>query len=334
LVRDATRQWKGGWVDEGPGSSTRLLGEEVLPRTPSSAPAARRLVASWLSARDGGQPSSSRADVALVVSELVTNAVLHAIGDHLHVRLRTSGREAWVVEVEDHYRGLPAVRAPGGPRGGGHGLRLLQEVASAWGIRPTPTGKIVWVAFGNVPEDVARDTESPRWTPGEALRAETERFRALTEAGPPQEMCEVRLLGLPLALFAAQLTRHRELLRELQLVARFRGHADPRLVQLASELGRYQGMGDSTEGERSAAAARGAATLDITYRLPASAGPPCDRMMHLLREADSFAAEQALLTLPSTADEVAVREWFLCEITRQCEGDPPIPWHRWVADRR
>jgi anti-sigma regulatory factor (Ser/Thr protein kinase) len=306
-----------------------LHGEEALVRDAAAARAARRLVTAWL--RDAPLSDSVKGDVALVTSELVTNAVLHAVGDDLHLRLRGAAQGGYVLEVEDHYEGWPSVRAPDSTRAGGHGLRVLEELTSAWGVTATPTGKIVWAAFGEAGELGAPASPSGAdavQSPAAALRAETGRFRALSGSAPaPQRLVEVRLLGLPLALFAAQLDGHRELLRELELVARAPGPSDsPALVRLAHDLAAYKGMGESTEEERAAAAARGESTLDITYQLPVDAGPACERMLHLLREADTFARERALLVLPAPAPEVAVREWFLCEITRQCAGAPPTPW--------
>jgi anti-sigma regulatory factor (Ser/Thr protein kinase) len=306
-----------------------LHGEQALARDAAAARAARRLVTTWM--RDTPIPEGVKDDVALVTSELVTNAVLHAMGDDLHLRLRGAAPGGCLLEVEDHYEGWPSLRAPDSTRAGGHGLRLLEELTSAWGVTATAAGKIVWAAFGEAGEHGAPASPSGAdavQSPAAALRAETGRFRTLSGTAPaPQRLVQVRLLGLPLALFAAQLAGHRELLRELELVARAPGRSDsPALVRLAHDLASYKGMGESTEEERAAAAARGESTLDITYQLPVDAGPACERMMHLLHEADTFARERALLVLPAPAPEVAVREWFLCEITRQCAGAPPTPW--------
>jgi hypothetical protein len=258
--------------------------------------------------------------------------VLHAVGDHVHLRLRSSSTQAWTLEVEDHFPGLPVVRDDDGLRAEGKGLRLLDELTSGWGVTPTPTGKIVWAEFLKPRVAAAEGNDPPALDPRDTLRAEGQRFRNLAQAGPAEESRDVRLLGLPLALFAAQLARHRALMRELRLVRREDGDRDRdrELLRLAQELEAYQGMGESTEGQRAAALARGQSAIDITYSLPADAGPACQRMMELLRDADHLAAQGALLALPSEPDEVAVREWFLCEISRQCAGEAPTPWARWL----
>ncbi|MFF4444318.1 ATP-binding protein [Streptomyces sp. NPDC001502] len=84
-------------------------------------------------------------DAVLVVSELVTNAKLHAGGCH---ELRLRAGDVFRIEVYDGHGGLPrplpAVR-PGRPgRPGGHGLRLVHRIADRWGVQAVGRGKVVW----------------------------------------------------------------------------------------------------------------------------------------------------------------------------------------------
>ncbi|MBC3841325.1 ATP-binding protein [Streptacidiphilus sp. 4-A2] len=83
-------------------------------------------------------------DVLLLVSELVTNANLHAGGA---VELLLHGtRERLRVEVSDGSRQQPAPRTPyQASRPGGHGLHIITRLSTAWGSEPRPTGKSVWV---------------------------------------------------------------------------------------------------------------------------------------------------------------------------------------------
>ena len=80
--------------------------------------------------------------VALVVSELVTNALLHG-EPPVRVRLRSAGG-ALAVEVFG-----PGTR-PAGPRRGepdeesGRGLLLVEVLTARWGSRATAAGKVVW----------------------------------------------------------------------------------------------------------------------------------------------------------------------------------------------
>ncbi|MFI8202251.1 SpoIIE family protein phosphatase [Streptomyces sp. NPDC085937] len=93
-------------------------------------------------------------DAALVASELVTNAVVHA-GTEVHLTCRLEeDTGALVVEVADHH---PA-RAPhdGAPEAPAHdtpeygrGLRLVAALAESWGITYRPGTKTVWARLAN-----------------------------------------------------------------------------------------------------------------------------------------------------------------------------------------
>jgi anti-sigma regulatory factor (Ser/Thr protein kinase) len=86
-------------------------------------------------------------DVTLVVSELVTNAVLHASGD---VRLDVFVDTAAVrVEVGDDVPTL-APPHPAAPEGeSGRGLLLVSRIALRWGVRRDGLGKVVWADVQN-----------------------------------------------------------------------------------------------------------------------------------------------------------------------------------------
>ena len=81
---------------------------------------------------------------ALLVSELVTNAVRHARGtDVITVDLH-AGR-AWLrIEVQDTDRHWPQPRIPDGFDESGFGFILVDALASSWGVRETEAGKAVW----------------------------------------------------------------------------------------------------------------------------------------------------------------------------------------------
>jgi anti-sigma regulatory factor (Ser/Thr protein kinase) len=77
---------------------------------------------------------------ALVVTELATNAVLHA-GGLLYVRLWHGGGRLRL-EVADASESGPEQGAPGTMSG--RGLLIVSAMADAWGTEPRPGGKIVW----------------------------------------------------------------------------------------------------------------------------------------------------------------------------------------------
>ena len=80
--------------------------------------------------------------VALLASELVTNAILHARTElELSVRLTPS---AIRVDVADRNPQRPVPRDAAPEDTSGRGLALVETLASAWGVDERPGGKSVW----------------------------------------------------------------------------------------------------------------------------------------------------------------------------------------------
>lgn len=80
--------------------------------------------------------------LALLVSELVTNAVVHA--DSAGV-LRLSELDAGVrVDVTDASTTPPTLPAVDLTAGSGRGLHLVDQLADAWGVDLRANGKAVW----------------------------------------------------------------------------------------------------------------------------------------------------------------------------------------------
>ena len=103
--------------------------------------AARRFVAGLLACRPFvGRVAAD--DVQLVVSELTTNAVIHA-GTPFSVSI-SCGDDAIRISVQDWNRIQPIVRDGAPNARSGRGLRLVAAVSSDWGVEPAPDGKTVW----------------------------------------------------------------------------------------------------------------------------------------------------------------------------------------------
>lgn len=80
--------------------------------------------------------------VALLVSEVATNALVHGSGE---VQVRVAARGAVVrVEVADDSPQMPRPRAAGLLEEGGRGLALVASLADGWGVERQGVGKIVW----------------------------------------------------------------------------------------------------------------------------------------------------------------------------------------------
>jgi DNA-binding NarL/FixJ family response regulator len=109
-----------------------------LPTDPRAVGTARRWVRELLA------PSATEEldVIELLVSELVTNAIVHASSaPRVEVEL---GRDRIRVAVHDADPTPPARRVPDVGRIGGRGLLLLDELASRWGSEPSGGGKVVW----------------------------------------------------------------------------------------------------------------------------------------------------------------------------------------------
>jgi len=81
-------------------------------------------------------------DVELLVSELVTNAVLHARSAST-VTIERSGT-TMRVSVSDTSATRPRLRDYGPDAVTGRGLLLVDRIAKRWGVDPSPNGKTVW----------------------------------------------------------------------------------------------------------------------------------------------------------------------------------------------
>ncbi|MEU3224614.1 ATP-binding protein [Streptomyces sp. NPDC006976] len=100
---------------------------------------AARLVTAWGHPRRAGE-------VALLVSELATNALLHGSlrGRLFRVRL-TLTADALRIEVTDP-RGerLPGIRSADSDECYGRGLLIVDAIADRWGVEPRTIGKTVF----------------------------------------------------------------------------------------------------------------------------------------------------------------------------------------------
>ncbi|WP_229925783.1 ATP-binding protein [Streptomyces longispororuber] len=116
----------------------------TLAALPSSVGRARRLTRDRLSSLAVGDDACDTA--ALVVSELVTNAIVHTASRTVVCEIRT---EADTVRIAIRDEGCGSgVPRPTGLRGPdeehGRGLLLVSAVSNAWGVQQSGTGLSVW----------------------------------------------------------------------------------------------------------------------------------------------------------------------------------------------
>jgi anti-sigma regulatory factor (Ser/Thr protein kinase) len=302
-----------------------LLNQLRLPPENPSAAAARRFVVAELAA----EPPHVRDAAALLASELVTNAILHA-NTELEVSVtRSSG--ALRIEVSDESERSPVLRQYGLEAATGRGLHLVERLASSWGFERRGSGKAVWFEL-----EAARDGSDQ---PGEVAPPPA------PDEGPepvdthedgaesPDELLQFSVLGLPLAVASRTSEHYDGLFREFRLIAdgdreRQDGSVPARLVQLIDDLGiRFSGFTGAQEELMLQATAQGLEALDLEYGLPVDAVPELARLDALLDEADVYcAAGRDLLTLAPADEAVAFRKWILGEFTRQATGAAATTW--------
>lgn len=133
----------------------------AFPPEPASTREARRRVSRVLETHD---LEDAAAAAELVVSELATNAVLHA-GTPFEVGV-TVGDGVVRIEVHDGVARRPARRYFSDEATSGRGLRLVEQLCDAWGVDVHPGGKSVWAeisASGPARLGAVFDPEGEAW---------------------------------------------------------------------------------------------------------------------------------------------------------------------------
>jgi anti-anti-sigma factor len=121
-----------------------LRDELRLAPTPTAPAAARAFVQEVCEYWQLAIPDATVMDRAvLLANELVTNALVHA---HTEIRLRLELRgDRLHIAVRDGSPRLLRLVAPDRQAEGGRGLRLVEQLARAWGVNRHPEGgKVVW----------------------------------------------------------------------------------------------------------------------------------------------------------------------------------------------
>lgn len=118
-------------------AATELLASALAPRQ------SRDLVTDELA--PAGWPPDVMAVAELLVSELATNAVVHAVTERLVVIIDLVD-DVLVVQVADDDARLPELRTPAQGEESGRGLPLIALLADDWGFvaHERGCGKAVW----------------------------------------------------------------------------------------------------------------------------------------------------------------------------------------------
>ena len=114
-----------------------------LPASPSAGALARQILDGWLTDLVGDDTANA---ARLAASELVENAVRHGLlqSDDTIELVGIATDEKVRIEVEQPTSAQAHLVAPGErePFEGGFGLRIVEELSSAWGVRAEAPGAV------------------------------------------------------------------------------------------------------------------------------------------------------------------------------------------------
>ncbi len=265
-------------------------------------------------------------DVQLVVTELVTNALLHA---HPPIRLVVQVTPPRArVEVHDRSHAMPLPLNPDVDAMTGRGLRIAQGLSTSWGATPEGEGKYLWA-----------ELEAGRG-PAKAVVGELERDQLieawLKEPEAPREVRYTVCLGdVPTELLLRAKSHVDDLMREFTLAAT--GAASGMTSAVPAALAELietvvHSFAEAREAiRRQAVIAKdlGQERVLLELSLPASAADAAEQYLHALNEADAYCRAARLLTLETPPRHRIFRQWYIEQLVdqlrRAAKGLPAEP---------
>lgn len=302
-----------------------------LPQQTDSPALARRFLAELLERCDRQRWRDS---AELALTELVTNAVLHAHSEMI-VRARCDG-ESLRVEVEDFNNHLPVQRSYRPEAATGRGMTLVAALTHGHGVIPTAAGKVVWFTVTDAPLPHEQATGGDLLDAWADLEMPADEPEVANRTTPPS----VVLTGFPATLWLAAAQQHDALLRELAL---YRAGQNLGVEDLAAaDRARFSVRTVLERALREARAAGQARSplppghpaaldsvppvLNLTVPLPHARTADFAVLQDVLDEAQRLAHAGDLLVSPALPEVVAVRDWAAEQVISQLAGQPPRPW--------
>ena len=286
-----------------------------LDAVPDAVPRARRFVA-WRLA--DWNLTNLVSDAEFAVTELVTNALLHA-GPPIAVVVHAA--TALRIAVHDPSP-IPPIRTLAGPEAmTGRGLALVEAMSDRWGVERTEGGKAVWCEL-----DFAGDREHRAVHPDPVGSADIDTFLAGWDDLIPQTReptFEVTLGDVPTDLLLAAKAHVDNVVRELALVRAGAATGDTagvpaHLARLLEDV--VTGFADARNAiKRQAleAAAKGEERVRLRLTLPPSAAAAGERYLAGLDDADAYARASRLLTLEAPPQHRVFRHWYVRSLVTQ-----------------
>lgn len=282
-----------------------------LPPAVTSVPEARRMVRDALGAELW---DDIRHQVELAVSELATNAVIHA-GTPFTLRVQTTG-SFLRVEVSDRNSHIPHTRHYSLTARTGRGMQLLATSVDRWGADPTTTGKTIWFEIGD--------------TTHQTRRAETHQ--------PPKDdvpTTEVILRNVPVLMHWAwqehiQATLRDDLLSRLGQdlhVTDEHAQASDALSVLFEQI--TQPLLPDDPNQLLAESLEPDVTLDeVVVHVPLHAVPHFATLSRVLAQASEAPHPPQILAPPRQPEIEELTDWLCQEVERQSGPGKhsPLPW--------
>jgi PAS domain S-box-containing protein len=279
----------------------------VLPAEATSASQARRLLREALAEVEH---DDAWADAEVAVSEIVTNALVHA-GTPMRLRVLV-GSPGLRVEVGDGNPHLPHSRDYSAVASTGRGLHVVGEVVDRWGAYPSGAGKVVWFEIAVAGHEVAGNGEPPP---------------------PATDAVEIELINIPLLMHAAWQEHAAALLRELLLVrldedeTALESHAAASdALSLLFEQIPAPDLGTRPESIMAAATEPRVSRDRIVLSIPPSSTAHFELLDSALLEAVAMADAGALLCPPTQPEIQSMRRWLCEQVRVQARGGDGRAW--------
>ncbi|MCU1693614.1 MAG: ATP-binding region ATPase domain protein [Frankiales bacterium] len=283
-------------MDEQAGTATDVVVTRPLVALPRAAADARRVLREAL---DGTALEDRCHDAQLAISELVTNAVLHA---HEPICLRVLVDDSRArFEVVDGSALAPSFTMLDPTAVTGRGLLLVVSLADRWGVEPRADGKAVWFELDAGPGPApSLDLDDLLASWGEDLE------------DPAQEVVKVVLTELDTGLTARSEAHVEALLRELALVAHAREASEELRLVAERVLHAASGVEElraEVKQQLSRAVMEGLDVVDVVLRVTRVDAETVRTFARAVDEADRLSRQGLLLTgaVPYALSEARAR---------------------------
>ncbi|MFZ2501410.1 MAG: ATP-binding protein [Nocardioides sp.] len=247
---------------------------------------------------------------ALGVSELVTNALLHAAPP---IEVAIGGtQEHPRIEVSDQTPIPPSRRVVDPLSTTGRGVEIVAMCATMWGVEIDGEHKTVWF-------EPAADSDPSR------VPSYTFHQTAVPIESSVAEGAEVTLLGVDVPQCQELQDYYAGLRRELRLLSLTREHDYPLATSLSDLFTSFDEAFPSIVLDQvQEAADRGQQVVDVRVRMSPRLPPLIPQIIEVLDLAEAFSRAQRLLTVSRTPDQLNYCHWFFGEFLRQSEGGQPL----------